>query len=218
MTLPLRSALLLLATMFATVASVRAQQGADTAAVTPHPGDRIALKIWNEAEMSDTFNISERGEVILPKLGSVYVADMPIGVLQDSLRRAYAVYLRNPSIDISVLRRVSVLGEVRQPGVYLADLTMGLPEVIARAGGYTDAGNPRNILIVRDGRRIRYGRNGDAELSVAALQSGDQIVVRRKSALTRDPTSALLAAISVVGAFRFTVWPLIQSIMGDGDG
>jgi polysaccharide export outer membrane protein len=211
--------LLLLATLAALPAGLAAQRGGDTAAAPatgtaamPRPGDRIALKIWNEPEMSDTFNISERGEAILPKLGAMQVTALPLAALQDSLRRAYAVYLRNPSVEIAVLRRVSVQGEVRQPGIYLADLTMGLPEIIARAGGYTEAGNPRNVVILREGRRIRYGREGGDGLIASELQSGDQIFVRPRSALARNPMVWIGGAMGLVATFNQFVWPLIEDI------
>lgn len=221
MTRFLHTLLLLLAALAALPAGVAAQQGGDTAAAPaggtaalPRPGDRIALKIWNEPEMSDTFNISERGEAILPKLGAMQVTALPLGALQDSLRRAYAVYLRNPSVEIAVLRRISVQGEVRQPGIYLADLTIGLPEIIARAGGYTENGNPRNVVIVREGRRIRYGREGGNGLLASELQSGDQVFVRPRSALARNPVAWIGGAIGLVGTFRAVVWPLIEDIFG----
>lgn len=220
---PLRTVLLVLAAVAASAAGLPAQQGADTSAeaaarrarvATPRPGDQVALKIWNEEEMSDTFNISERGEVILPKLGPVYVIDKPVGALQDSLRKAYSVYLRNPSIDIVVLRRIGVQGEVRLPGIYLADLTVGLPEIIARAGGYTDAGNPRNIVIVRDGERVRYGGRSDEGLVVSELQSGDQIFVRPRSAFARNPMAWIGGAMGLVATFNAVVWPLVKEIIG----
>lgn len=217
----LRTVLLLLAAVSASAAAAPAQQAAEEIparpaahGATPRPGDKIALKIWNEEEMSDTFNISERGEVILPKLGPVYVVDKPVGALQDSLRKAYSVYLRNPSIDVVVLRRIGVQGEVRQPGMYLADLTMGLPEVIARAGGYTDAGNPRNILIVRDGERVRYGQKGDEGFVVSELQSGDQVFVRPRSAFARNPMAWIGGAMGLVATFNAVVWPLVKEIIG----
>jgi polysaccharide export outer membrane protein len=221
----LRTLILLLATLAALPAGLAAQRGSDTAAAPaggtaalPRPGDRIALKIWNEPEMSDTFNISERGEAILPKLGTVQVTSLPLAALQDSLRRAYAVYLRNPSVEIAVLRRISVQGEVRQPGIYMADLTMGLPDIIARAGGYTEAGNPRNVVILREGRRIRYGREGGDGLLASELQSGDQVFVRPRSALARNPMVWIGGAMGLVATFNQVVWPLIEDIFNTDKG
>jgi protein involved in polysaccharide export with SLBB domain len=166
------------------------------------PGDRVVLKIWNEPEMSDTFTVAQSGNVILPRLGSVKVDGVAIVELEDSLRRAYTTYLRNPSVEVIVLRRISVLGEVRSPGIYLADLTMGLPEVIARAGGPTEIANERRVTVVRNGERIEFRGAVEEQIFVAELFSGDQVIVGRKSFLARNPWAAASTAITLVTLLR----------------
>lgn len=179
-------------------------------AATARPGDRIALRIWNEREMSDTFNIAETGQVILPKLGPVYVVNLPIPALQDSLRRAYAVYLRNPSIEVTVLRRIGIQGEIRHPGIYLADLTMALPDILSMAGGITEAGDPNKIEVVRGAERLRYRSQDQLQFLVAQLQSGDQVVVKSRSSLRRNPTGTIAAGITVATAFFGFLVPAIR--------
>ena len=223
MTLHKRAALLLLALLSAAPGVVLGQQpGRVEAAVqpqaaTPRPGDKIALHIWNEREMSDTFNIAENGEVILPKLGPVYVLNQSIPALQDSLRRAYSVYLRNPSIEITVLRRIGIQGEIRQPGVYLADLTMALPDILSMAGGITDAGDRDNIQIVRGSERLRYRSRDQQRFLVAQLQSGDQIVVRPRNALRRNPTGTIAAGLGIATTFFALVVPAIRKAFEKSD-
>lgn len=180
------------------------------AAANARPGDRVWLRIWNEPEMSDTFNISETGEVVLPKLGSIHVADLDASLLQDSLRRAYSVYLRNPSVEVVVLRRIGVQGEVWRPGVYLADLTMGLPDLIAMAGGFTHAANPDNVVVIRGEERIRYRRSNQAEFLVTGLQSGDQVYVRKQNAFLRDPVGMASAVLTLSATFFGYVLPKIK--------
>lgn len=220
---PLIRTILLLLPALWLPAALSAQE-ADTAGVdraasaaqsTVRPGDRIWLRIWNEPEMSDTFNISERGEVILPKLGGVHVAGQDVALLQDSLRRAYAVYLRNPSVEIVVLRRIGIQGEVRRPGVYMTDLTMALPDVIAMAGGFTDAANPDDIVVLRGSERIRYRRRDQAQFLVAGLQSGDQVHVKARSSFSRNPVGTVTAVMSLVGGFVTFVLPAIRNVFDD---
>lgn len=162
------------------------------------PGDRVVLKIWNEPEMSDTFTVAQSGYVTLPRLGPTRVQGIEINALEDSLRASYMSYLRNPAVQIVVLRRISVLGEVRQPGIYLADLTMGLPDVIARAGGPTDAGDPNRITIVRGPERIEYNRARQSETFVAQLHSGDQVYVRSRNFFVRNPWASISTAIGLI--------------------
>jgi polysaccharide biosynthesis/export protein len=166
------------------------------------PGDRVILKIWNEPEMSDTFTVAQNGHVILPRLGSTPVEGIPIELLQDSIRAAYAEFLLNPSVEIVVRRRLSVLGEVAEPGIYWADLTMGLPDVIALAGGPTEAADPNRISILRGSERFEFRRQDQRQMFAAELHSGDQITVRPKNFLVRNPWAAVSTVFTMITLIR----------------
>jgi protein involved in polysaccharide export with SLBB domain len=114
------------------------------------PGDRIALIVLRERELTDTVMVNERGEAAFAKLGMLRVDSLTMTQLQDTLRTLYGQFLRNPAIEISVLRRVAVNGEVRYPNVYMVDVSTTLRDVIAKAGGVTDNGNKKKVDIVRD--------------------------------------------------------------------
>lgn len=169
------------------------------AEATIRPGDRVALQIWNEPEMSDTFTVAADGTVILPKLGAVSVTGKAAGALQDSLRLAFAHYLRNPSVEVTALRRIGVVGEVKQPGVVLADLTMTLPDVIVHAGGLTDAGDEDDVVVLREGERLRFSNRQGLRFAVAELRSGDQVIVGRQNIFERDPLGATSTVLGLVG-------------------
>ena len=176
---------------------------------TVKAGDRIALKIWMEPEMSDTFVVALNGDVVLPKLGAVRATDFTIVALEDSLRRAYRQYLRNPSLEITVLRRIGVHGEVHRPGLYLVDLTMTLRDIIAQAGGITPAGDAGKISVVRDGQRIRLGGGPGAEFFATELVSGDQVAIGPRSWFERNS----LAVVST-GAVVFSIlFPIVRDLL-----
>jgi protein involved in polysaccharide export with SLBB domain len=172
------------------------------------PGDQVVLRIFREPEMSGTYSVSETGEAVLPRIGRIQVTEMDIVALQDSLLAAYAVYLRNPAIEVTILRRISVLGEVRRPDVYMIDLTMTLRDVLARAGGVTEAGNRNRISIVRDGEQIRLPDRDIANMLAAELRSGDQVVVDRRSWISINALGVISTAAVAVSVFV----PLIRSL------
>jgi len=159
------------------------------------PGDRIALKVWREPALSDTLTVDQNGMVVLPRLGPLSLARHTVGSLQDSLRVRYAEFLRNPSIEVTVLRRVGVHGEVKEPTLYWVDVTMTLRDVIALAGGLTEIANINNVVIVRGPTVLRVGNWERGGPLASDLMSGDQIVVGRTSWLSRNA----LAAASTVG-------------------
>lgn len=159
--------------------------------------------------MSDTFTVTETGEVTLPRLGVVPVTDREIATLQDSLRSAYAEFLRNPSVEVRILRRVAAVGEVKQPGIYWIDLTMNVPDLIARAGGFTEAGDPNEIWLVRGPERIRFTRAMGERLMSAELRSGDQVLVGQRGFFARNPLAAISSAITIIGYFVTVILPAL---------
>jgi polysaccharide export outer membrane protein len=168
---------------------------ARVAASRPQPGDRIALHIVGEPYLSDTMMINERGDAPFAKLGVIHVTDMSVEALQDTLLARYSRFLRTPAIELAVLRRISVEGEVYHPNVYFIDIATTLRETIARAGGLTEAANRSNVSIIRDGVRTPVP-NWQSDESVASdLRSGDQVVVGRKSWISLN----LIGAISAAG-------------------
>jgi len=111
------------------------------------------------------------------------------------------VYLRDPSVDVVVLRRVAVLGEVRKPDVYFVDAVSTLRDVLARAGGLTDDANPNRVEIVRDGERTKLGRWETIASTTVPVHSGDEIQVGRRSWIARNTVSAISSvavAVSVL--------------------
>jgi polysaccharide biosynthesis/export protein len=160
------------------------------------PGDRVEVRIWNEPAMSNTFVIDQNGTVVLPTLGPFRAAGMPAGRLQDSIRAAYSEVVRDPAVRVAVQRRISVMGEVARPGVYMADLTMVVSDVIAQAGGLSGGADPGKILVYRDGLEYRISQRDRSEYSLAGLRSGDQILVRPRSFWARNPA----VVVSTIGS------------------
>jgi len=186
-----------------------AQSGDGTVArasrAKPLPGDRIFVHILREPLMSDTVTVSERGDAAFPKLGVLPVSSWSIVQLSDTLRSRYAEYLRTPELEILVLRRVVVDGEIAKPNVYLVDVSATVSDVIARAGGFTPSANRNSIRLVR-GDSTRRIRGGDLGRTMNyELQSGDQVIVGRRNWLTLNAlpaVSTLAVMASVLIALR----------------
>jgi len=160
------------------------------------PGDVLRLRIWREPDLSGEFGVDERGMVVFPKLGARAVTSITADSLTAELVRDYAVYLRNPSIEITVLRRVNVLGAVKMPGIYPADPTMTVGDVLALAGGVTPQGRGDRVEHYRNGVRVSPPLAERVSLADTPIRSGDQIFVPERSWLSRNP--GILAA--VIGA------------------
>jgi len=118
------------------------------------PGDVVRLRIWREPDLSGDFQVDERGSAVFPKIGPVPVASISADSLESMLIGVYSTYLRNPSIEITLLRRVNVLGSVRNPGLYPVDATMTVADALALAGGVTPEGDQNRLDLRRAGRTL----------------------------------------------------------------
>lgn len=179
------------------------------------PGDLLKVEVWRERDLSGEFPVDTDGTLVLPLLGVHRVQGVPYTQLRDSLMAGYQRQLRNPSITLVPLRRVSVFGEVNRPGVYTLDPTMTLAGAVASAGGATVNGDVRKIRIVRGSSVIQSSLGGTETLTAANVRSGDQIIVDRRTWLDRNSPVVISALISVVGIVASI---LVTTTLNDGGG
>jgi len=161
------------------------------------PGDVIHVSIWREAELSGDFRVHPEGYVILPLLGQKAVTALPWQRVRDRLLEAYQKELINPSIELTPLRRVYVLGEVARPGLYPVDPTVSLAGVVALAGGATSNGDLRKLRVVRAGVVVLDGIPSETALASLDVRSEDEIFVGRRSWFYRNSTFVISALLSI---------------------
>lgn len=159
------------------------------------PGDVVRVQIWREPDLSGEFPVHEDGSVILPRVGPMLAAGKSPDVLRRELTDAYSVTLRNPSVDIQILLRVSIVGEVRQPGLYPVDPTMSVSDALALAGGPTNSANKGQIVLLRGSEQLEIDLEEKYSVVDIGLQSGDRIYVPERSWFVRN----LPLVTSVIG-------------------
>lgn len=167
------------------------------------PGDVVRVAIWQERDLSGDFPVDEQGRLTLPMLGVVAATTRPWAALRDSLLSEYQKQLRNPSVSLTPLRRVQVLGEVIRPGQYLADPTLSLAGLVALAGGATPYGDLRRVRVVRGGRTIVRSASVESLLLQAQVHSNDQVFIDRRPWIERNGAfvaSTLLSMASIAVA------------------
>jgi polysaccharide export outer membrane protein len=150
------------------------------------PGDVIRLRIWREPDLSGDFVVDERGRVVLPKVGRVQATDEGTEALKERVVKAYEASLNHSSIEVTFLRRIQVAGAVRTPGLYPADPTLTLADIVVLAGGVTPQGRADRVEIRRGGRLVSTVSVRD-RITDTAVQSGDQVYVAEKGWASRNP-------------------------------
>ncbi len=165
------------------------------------PGDVIRLTIWREPDMSGEFVVAQTGTVVFPRVGNYEVLGDTPASLQERLLADYRVYLRNPSIDMTVLRRIRIIGSVTNPGLHLVDPTITVADALALAGGATPQGDPDKVRIIRDNEEIAIDVRDGTRIADSPIRSGDQIFVPERSWISRNQglvAATLSASVSLV--------------------
>jgi polysaccharide export outer membrane protein len=119
-------------------------------------GDLVEMSVFDTPELSGKLRVSNTGDIILPLVGSIHVAGMKADDVQNLIRQKFidGGFLKDPQVTVFVAeyatQGVSVLGEVRTPGIYPAFGAHNLMDYISVAGGLTPVAGT-NITITRVG-------------------------------------------------------------------
>ena len=168
---------------------------------TARPGDVVRIAVWREPDLSGDFVVDETGTVVLPRLGPIDVSVDTRASLREKLIKDYEAFLNHGSVTVTLLRRVQVLGAVKNPGLFTADGTMTLGDVLAQAGGITPEGDAGKVRLMRSGSRVTTDMTTQTLVSDSPVLSGDQLYVPEKRWISRYPgiaAAGITAAASLV--------------------
>ena len=124
------------------------------------PGDLLEIKVFEADKLNTTVRLSSRGEVSLPLLGDIALQGMTASDAEQMIENKYKeTYLKDPHVNIFVKehysQRVTVVGEVQNPGTYDYPSRQNLLDAIALAGGLTEKAG--RLVQVRRLDNVSYG-------------------------------------------------------------
>jgi len=155
------------------------------------PGDELVLVLTGDVELVHELQVTREGFILVPQVGQLFVNHLTMEqfnqLLQRRLGRSYSgIRSGTTRFDVSITRlrtnQVFVIGEVVKPGAYqLASVATALNALYA-AGGPTERGSLREVLVRRRGQAVEtldlydYLLRGDSEHDIV-LEQGDVVFV-----------------------------------------
>jgi polysaccharide export outer membrane protein len=136
--------------------------------------DSIDVTVFEEPDLSaKAIQVDASGRIALPLVGSVQAQGKTATELAKELEDLFgAKYLRNPQVTVtvatSVSQKVSVQGEVSQPGIYPLTGPTTLLDVISMAKGETEVAKLQEVVVFRNVNGQRMG----AVFDVASIRRG----------------------------------------------
>jgi len=163
------------------------------------PGDVVRLRVWREGDLTGDFLVDQHFLVTLPLIGELDVRGETELSLRARVRSMMRRELRNPSIQLVVLKRVRVLGGVIEPGILYLDATMSVADALALAGGRTSDASEGKVTLRRNGQVIETDIFEDMRLADLAVQTGDELLVPEKAWLDRNLTPVVTGLTATLG-------------------
>ncbi|WP_313805075.1 polysaccharide biosynthesis/export family protein [Sphingobium sp.] len=139
------------------------------------PDDVLRIQVYHEPGLSlEDAQVTAAGMVRLPLVGDVSVAGLSAGEASDVIAgRLGDRYLVSPQVTVfvkkAVGRRITVDGEVREPGLFPLDGRIGLLQAVTLARGPTRFASLGQIVVVRQ----EGGQRKAAMFDLSAIRKGE---------------------------------------------
>ncbi len=142
------------------------------------PGDSLTLRVYDQPQLSGSFDVDDSGMIELPLLGLVQATGLTSAGLASAIATALKtknlILSASVAVEIARYRPFFILGEVTTPGQYPYRPGMTVLTAISIAGGFTYRAEQDYAGVTRD------TGSGPAQYrasTFAIVQPGDVITV-----------------------------------------
>jgi protein involved in polysaccharide export with SLBB domain len=173
-------------------------------------GDRVYISVQGELNYPDTVVVEPGPMIVLQSFGEVSLAGVLRSEITDHLTTALGRFIRTPVVRAQGLMRVSVLGDVGQPGFYTMPAETLLGDVLMMAGGPGANAVLDELRIERAGQplyeeeAVQEALRAGLTLDQLNLEAGDQIFL--PTATTRNFLGTIMPIIGAIGTLSFLLF------------
>jgi len=153
-------------------------------------GDLVEVAVFGVPDLGTKTRISSSGDIYLPLIDYVHVADLTINEAQELIQKRLedGGFVRNPHVTVFVdeaqSQAITMVGELAHPGPYTIAGNRNLYDMISAAGGLSDKAGRVVTIIHRDDPdhkvELQLSQNlaEDTQNNVD-VRPGDTIIVSR---------------------------------------
>jgi polysaccharide export outer membrane protein len=189
------------------------------------PGDVVRIQVFQNPDLTTETRVSENGNITYPLIGNVDVGGLDIHAAEKKIAHALKKggFIRQPQVNIVLLQmrgnQVSVFGHVNRPGRFPLETLSRVSDMLAMAGGATNAGDDEAIVTgSRDGKPFKkiidipalyLHEKSDEDIILAG---GDVIYVHRA------PVFYIYGEAQRPGAYRIERGMTVMQALAQGGG
>ena len=187
------------------------------------PGDAIQIIVYEHAELSQTVTVAGDGTISYPSLEGLPVDGISLQRFREIIVAQLSRYIeRSPLVTVRFAEtyptRVTILGQVANPGVHIVLNTSTIQGAVIAAGGFSAGAQLSQIKLIRsEGENKtshtvnmeRFYLSGDPS-TLPELKDGDTIVVPGNPIAT---TVKVLGSVQRPGSFEVSFQTSLLDIL-----
>jgi polysaccharide export outer membrane protein len=152
----------------------------DSGDYTIGPEDKLTIRVFEVKDLSfENEQVDASGQIMLPLVGKVKASGKTTEQLEDEIAQRLGKYLQSPQVSVSVTesasQKVTVEGNVKNPGVYQVRGHTTLMQAVAMAGGPDDEADTHKVAVIRLDNGIRRAATVDYA-AIKAGKAGDPLI------------------------------------------
>lgn len=150
-------------------------------------GDVLNVRVFNQDPLSTKERVRSDGRISIPVIGEVTARGKRPAQLASEIQDRLKDIVKVPSVIVTLEQaegmKVSVVGEVRNSGIFQLEPGSNVLHALAAAGGLNDYADSDKVFVVRKSlpQRVRFRyhdlRSADPKSVQFTLQPGDIVVV-----------------------------------------
>lgn len=169
-------------------------------------GESVAANT-DPAKSTLPYLVDANGQINFPMLGKIKVEGLTRTQLVDLLTKRIKQYVTDPVVIVQFQNyKVSVIGEVRNPGTFnLPNERTTLLQALGLAGDLTIQAKRDNVLLIREseGKQVYYR----IDLRKSELFSSPAYYIQQNDVIYVEPSSSRIATGTNIGS----VWSIVLS-------
>jgi protein involved in polysaccharide export with SLBB domain len=118
------------------------------------PGDRVRIKVYDDVNLTDQYEVNSAGFVSIPLTGSVRASGLTTMQLERAIaNRMKGKLSQDPKINVEIASYAPfyIFGEVKKAGMYPYQPGLTVADAIATAGGLTYRADENTVYLQRAG-------------------------------------------------------------------
>ncbi len=187
--------------------------------------DIVQVKIYGYDDLTTSMRVSENGRIVFPLIGEVEVGGQTEFEAARKITQLLAKggFIQDANVTVTVFeyknQQVSVLGQIKAPGIYVLKSKTTLVDMIAMAGGLAELGDNRVIIT-----RLINGKPVKLEVDLrAALESpehSEKVFIERGDVIyiPKAPVFYIYGEVQHSGSFRLEPNMTVAQALSLGGG